>query len=298
MSQREHVPVLLLPALEFLDIARKGTYIDCTLGMGGHALEILRRNTLAKIIGFDIDAESLEEAKKKLVPFANRVRLFQADFRLALDLNIPFSNVRGVLFDLGISSYQLDSPQRGFSYNLDGPLDMRMDTRNKLTAQKIIASYTEPKLAQLFWEYGELKQSRKLARRIVSQRKIQPLETTQALRLLVEDVCQWRPQKGKLHPAAKVFQALRIEVNQELKELAAFLENLAHRLPRRARIVAISFHSLEDRIIKHTFLRLAAPEQGEPLLRVLTKKPVTPAEAEIAFNPRCHSAKLRAAERI
>ena len=175
---------------------------------------------------------------------------------------------------------------------------MRMDLRSKTTASKILHKYSEHKLAEIFRQYGELRQARLLAREIVSRRKIRKMEKTTELRRLIEEVCRWRPQKGKIHPAAKVFQAIRIEVNQELKGLADFLEIIIKKLTTGARIVAISFHSLEDRIIKQTFVRLARSNDGNPLLKVLTRKPITPTEKEIAENSRARSAKMRVGERL
>lgn len=298
MNGNGHIPVLLEEVLAYLDIEREGIYIDCTLGLAGHAFQIVTRNPKATLIGFDVDEISLLEAKKKLQPYAERVLLYHSDFRYLPGLKIEFSDIRGVLFDFGLSSFQLDSPRRGFSFNQEGPLDMRMDLRNKLTASKIINKYSEHHLAQILREYGEFRQAKRLAREIVSRRKLKKFETTSQLRLIVEEICRWRPQKGKTHPAAKVFQALRIEVNQELKSLRDFLEKTVHLLPRKARIIAISFHSLEDRIIKHTFAQLAFPKDTPPLLKILTKKPVVPTEEEIAVNFRSRSAKMRAAERI
>lgn len=298
MIANEHIPVLLEEALQYLDIQREGTYIDCTLGLGGHALEILKRNPRANLLGFDVDELSLRQARRRLAPYADRLTLYLSDFRYLPDLDLDFSRIRGILIDLGISSFQLNAPERGFSFNQDGPLDMRMDQRNKTTALRIIEKYSEPRLADIFQEYGELKQTRRLAREIVSRRKTKTLETTGALRQIVEDIYRWRPQKGKIHPAAKVFQALRIEVNQELRDLDSFLERVVKKTPDKTRLVVISFHSLEDRIIKHTFLRLASPEQGQGILRILTKKPVGPSEEEVSRNSRSHSAKLRAAEKI
>ncbi len=298
MIGSSHIPVLLEEVMEYLDIGRKGVYIDCTLGLGGHTSEILKRNPEAEVIGIDIDEKALLEARDRLQPFAERVRLYHADFRYLPDLETDFSRVKGILCDLGFSSFQLDTPDRGFSFSQEGPLDMRMDLRNHTTAAKIIHKYPEHKLAEIFRRYGELRQARLLAREIVSRRKVRKIEKTTELRRIVEQVCRWRPQKGKIHPAAKVFQAIRIEVNQELEGLADFLETIIGKIARGARIVAISFHSLEDRIVKHTFSRLADSNNGHPLLRILTKKPLTPTEKEIAENPRARSAKLRAGERI
>jgi len=297
MKGKDHIPVLLEEVLDYLHLNGNGIFIDCTLGLGGHALEVLKRNPKISLIGFDIDEKSLLEAKKRLASYSARVTLYHSDFRYLPDLNINFPSVRAVLLDLGLSSFQLDSPERGFSFNLEGPLDMRMDLRNKLTASKIIYKYSEAKLSQIFREYGEIRQAKILAREIVSRRKTKSIETTTQLRQIVEEVCGWRPQKGKIHPAAKVFQALRIEVNQELANLSGFLEKIAQKVFKSARIAVISFHSLEDRIIKHTFAHLAG-RNNHPLLRIVTKKPVIPSTEEITQNSRARSAKLRVAERI
>ena len=219
MSSNGHIPVLLKDVLEFLDVHREGVYIDCTLGLGGHSLEILQTNPNAHVIGFDIDEKSLILAKERLLPFADRLSLYHSDYRYIPDLNIDFSEIKGILIDLGMSSFQLDSPERGFSYHHDGPLDMRMDQRNNFTASKVINKYSEPKLAQVFRDYGELRQAKRLAHEIVSRRKRDKIETTHQLLQVIEDICRWHPQKGKSHPASRVFQALRIEVNQELKNL-------------------------------------------------------------------------------
>jgi 16S rRNA (cytosine1402-N4)-methyltransferase len=298
MSEKGHVPVLLHEVLEYLDIAREGIYIDGTIGLAGHAVEILKNNPKASLIGMDIDERALDMAKKTLLPYSERTRLYLGDFRLLPGLDIDFSAVRGLFLDLGLSSFQLDAPERGFSFNQEGPLDMRMDLRNKTTAFKIVDTYSEPKLGQLFQQYGELRQAKRLAREIVARRKVRKFETTTELRRVIEDVCYWIPQKGKIHPAAKVFQALRIEVNGELQGLAEFLETMAGSVAPGARIVVISFHSLEDRIVKHTLARLAGADQEPSVMRILTKKPVTPADEEVAANSRARSAKLRAAERL
>jgi len=171
MSGNGHIPVLLKDVLEFLDVHREGVYIDCTLGLGGHSLEILQTNPKAHVIGFDIDEKSLILAKEKLQPFADRFSLYHSDYRYIPDLNIDFSEIKGILIDLGMSSFQLDSPERGFSYLHDGPLDMRMDQRNNFTASKVINKYSEPKLAHVFRDYGELRQAKRLAHEIVSRRK-------------------------------------------------------------------------------------------------------------------------------
>ncbi len=298
MTEKGHCPVLRSEVLEFLDVGREGVYVDCTLGLAGHAVAILERNPRASLVGLDRDELSLRQARERLTPFAGRVRLFQADFKDLAALDLDFREVRGVLVDLGISSFQLDSPERGFSFNQEGPLDMRMDQRSKITAGKVLHTYSEPRLAELFETYGELPHSRRLAREIVRLRKLGRIETTSDLRCLVEEIYRWRPQKGKIHPAAKAFQALRIEVNRELEGLAEFIEGIVRGSVPGTRFVAISFHSLEDRIVKHTFASLASSRDSRPLLAVLTKKPVMAGPEEVAANSRSRSAKLRAAERV
>jgi len=298
MTENGHLPVLPTEVIAFLDAGRDGIYIDCTLGLAGHALALLERNPRARLIGLDRDGESLEIARERLKPYAKRVTLYQAEFKDLPGLDVPFAKVRGILADLGISSFQLDSPERGFSYMHEGPLDMRMDRRLKTTAAKILHTYPEQKLAEILAKYGELAQTRRLAREIVHLRKLGRLETTGDLRLLIERIYQWRPQKGRIHPAAKAFQALRIEINQELEGLGAFIDGTVRLAAKGTRFVIISFHSLEDRIVKQAFHALACPEDGAPLLAILTKKPVMASDAEVAANSRARSAKLRAAERV
>ena len=298
MNPSQHIPVLLQETMHFLDVSRDGIYVDCTIGLGGHSYEILKRNPNAELVGFDIDEKSLLLAKERLMDFSERVQLYHSDFRYLPDLNLDFSRIRGVLLDLGMSSFQLNTPERGFSYNLNGPLDMRMDFRNKTTAEKILSKYSERQLEHIFREYGELRQAHRLAREIAHRRKMKPIETTRQLLSIIESVCRWRPQKGKIHPAAKVFQAIRIEVNQELKDLSLFLDRLVGMVKKGTRIIAISFHSLEDRIIKHTFMEMSSSKESTPYLKILTRKPVVPTSEEIAVNSRSRSAKLRCAEKI
>ncbi|MFW6140352.1 MAG: 16S rRNA (cytosine(1402)-N(4))-methyltransferase RsmH [Acidobacteriota bacterium] len=298
MSKQAHIPVLLEEIMSYLDIQKKGIYLDCTMGPGGHSAEILKRSPEAQIIGFDLDEKSLIKAKENLKDFAERAALYHSDFRYIPELKIDFSAVRGILLDLGVSSFQLDDPKRGFSYQKKGPLDMRMDLRNKTTASKIINKSSEKKLAQIFREYGELKQAKILAKEIYTRRKTKKIKTTKQLLKLTEEVCRWRPQRGKTHPAARVFQALRIEVNQELKDLDEFLEKIIKLTPKNTRTAVISFHSLEDRIVKHTMKKLASPKLDPPLITILTKKPVTPNKKEIEANFRARSAKLRVSRNI
>ncbi len=298
MKEKGHLPVLLEEVLDFLEPSREGVYVDCTLGLAGHAIAILERNPRSSIIGLDRDELSLQEARVSLIPYSDRVRIYHADFRYLAEIDIDFAAVRGVLIDLGISSFQLDSPERGFSFSKEGPLDMRIDRRSKVTAERILQSYSEQKLAKMFASHGELSHTRRLAREIVGRRKLGLIRTTTDLRETIEQVYQWRPQKGKIHPAAKAFQALRIEVNEELDGLGEFLEETVRRSVLGTRFVAISFHSLEDRIVKHTFAGLASSGEGPSSLKILTKKPVMAGDPEVAANSRARSAKLRAAERI
>jgi 16S rRNA (cytosine1402-N4)-methyltransferase len=298
MTENGHCPVLLTEALEFLDVGREGVYVDCTLGLAGHAAAILERNPRASLVGLDRDELSLRQAQVKLEPFGGRIRLYHSDFKYLPGLGVDFREVRGVLVDLGISSFQLDSAERGFSFNQPGPLDMRMDQRSKITAGKVVHEYSEQKLADLFQAYGELPHSRRLAREVVRLRKLGRVETTSDLKAVIEEVYRWRPQKGKIHPAAKAFQALRIEVNGELDGLREFFEETIRMSVAGTRFVAISFHSLEDRIVKHTFADLASGRDQDPLLSILTRKPVTAGAVEVAVNSRARSAKLRAAERV
>jgi 16S rRNA (cytosine1402-N4)-methyltransferase len=295
MIGRDHIPVLLEDVLNLLDAGRPGLYLDGTLGLAGHSQEILKRNPNARLVGFDRDADALAEAQIRLRPYERRADLYQADFRRLLEVDLDWSEMRGVLLDLGMSSFQLDDPARGFSHSLDGPLDMRMDRRQHLDAARVIDKYSEPKLAEIFRNYGELKQAAKLARMIASRRRMTKIESTAQLRRMVEEVCRWIPQKGKIHPAAKVFQALRIEVNGELEGLGDFLVQVIDRLPAGGRLAVISFHSLEDRIVKHTFADLARPSESEPVVELLTKHPLVPSDEEISRNSRSRSAKLRAA---
>ena len=298
MTGRDHIPVLLDESLTLLDAGRPGVYIDGTLGLAGHSREILKRNPGARLVGFDRDEAALAEAQRRLSPYQNRIALYHADFRRLLEVEIDWASVRGVFLDLGMSSFQLDDPARGFSHQLDGPLDMRMDRRQHLDAARVIDKYPEARLADLFRNYGELRPAAKLARMIASRRRMTKIESTVQLRTIVEEVCRWIPQKGKTHPAAKVFQALRIEVNEELAGLGEFLESVIARLPEDGRLAVICFHSLEDRIVKHTFLQAARPDQETgrrpAQVELLTKHPVVPGEAEISRNSRSRSAKLRA----
>jgi 16S rRNA (cytosine1402-N4)-methyltransferase len=286
------MPVLAAEALHWLRIEPGGTYVDATVGLGGHALEIARRLTTGRLVGLDRDAGALEIARERLKEFAGKVVLVQADFsridEVARELNLP--PVKGILADLGVSSLQLDTAERGFSFRLAGPLDMRMDSRMALTAADIVNETAEAELADLLYRLGEERDSRRIARAIVRAR---PIRSTEHLATVVAGARTSRGRQ-KLHPATKTFLALRIAVNRELEELGQFLDRAPATLAPGGRWVVLSYHSLEDRLVKQEFRRLA----GEGVLKVLTRKVVRPSQAEIAANPRARSAKMRVAEKM
>jgi 16S rRNA (cytosine1402-N4)-methyltransferase len=291
-----HVPVLLQDAIEFLNVRAEGTYADCTLGLAGHATEIAKRlGPNGRLIGFDRDPEAMALAKAKLDEVctelgsqAPQVTLIGAAFSSIAESVEPAS-LDGILADFGVSSLQLNEAHRGFSFMVDGPLDMRMDTRSGPTAAQVVNEANERELADLIYEYGDERRSRRIARAIVRGR---PMTTTGELSRIVASAAPAMKQE-KIHPATRTFQALRIYVNRELDEIKALLEAAPGLLKPSGRLVVISFHSLEDRIAKDS-LRDGA-HQG--IWEVLTKKPVTASDAEIDRNPRSRSAKLRAAER-
>jgi 16S rRNA (cytosine1402-N4)-methyltransferase len=280
-DERSHAPVLVGAVTDLL--TGRATVLDMTLGAGGHA-EALLRTGVQRVIGVDRDPDALEIAARRLEPFADRLRLVRSTFA-DVEVDEP---VDGVLYDLGVSSMQLDRPERGFGYRQDGPLDMRMGAEGP-TAAELVNELAEEELANLIFEFGGEHRSRRIARAIVRARERSPIGTTDALARVVAGALGRRP--GGPHPARRTFQALRIAVNRELEELAASLPRAVGFLAPGGRVVVLSYHSLEDRIVKRTFL------EDERLLR-LTKKPVMPDAAEIASNPRARSARLRAAERI
>jgi 16S rRNA (cytosine1402-N4)-methyltransferase len=284
----DHRPVLLDEALELLAVKRGGSYVDGTLGLGGHAAEILRRSAPdGRLLGTDRDGHSLALARAKLAEFGERVSLFQADFR-DIPALLAGSSVDGILLDLGMSSAQLDDPGRGLSFQLEGPLDMRLDRSEGVTAGEVVNRMRERELADLLYRYGEETASRRIARAIVEAR---PLRTTRELAEVVKRAAPWSRRPG-LHPATRTFQALRIHVNRELEGLGEALLSLARTLRPGGRMAVIAFHSLEDREVKQAFRDLAS--EG---FRPLTKKPVRPGEREVGGNPRARSARLRGIER-
>jgi 16S rRNA (cytosine1402-N4)-methyltransferase len=280
--------------LAFLQPERGGLFVDCTVGMGGHALALLEAGA-TRVIGLDRDPAALRIAAETLSRYRDRVELVHSDYRAiasVLDAR-GIDCVNGTLTDMGISSYQLQAEGRGFSFQRDDPLDMRMDTTAGATAADLLRTAEEPEIADAIYQYGEERFSRRIARAIVQTRVTAPLETTAQLAAIVRRAI---PRHGfsRIDPATRTFQALRIWVNRELEGIDAFLRTVAQRLETGARLVAITFHSLEDRIVKHT-LRALAPREGGPL-RIVTKKPITAQPDELERNPRARSAKLRAAE--
>ena len=295
-SSERHVPVLLNEAIEYLQVRPGSTILDCTLGLAGHASEIVRRlGPAGKLIGFDRDPQALglardrlDEVCRELGSQAPMVTLIGEAFSAA-PLHVAPASVDGVLADIGVSSLQLDEASRGFSFMADGILDMRMDTRSGPTAAQVVNEASERELADLIYEYGEERRSRRIARAIVRGR---PVTTTGQLARIVAQAAPAMKQ-DRIHPATRTFQALRIHVNRELDEIKALMEAAPRLLKPSGRLAVISFHSLEDRIVKDA-LRDGA---HNGIWTVLTKKPVTAGEAEIEHNPRSRSAKLRAAER-
>jgi 16S rRNA (cytosine1402-N4)-methyltransferase len=270
--------------------------VDCTVGLGGHAAALLDAGA-SRVIGLDRDEDALRVARERLAPFGGRVELVHSDYRdlgRVLDgRQIP--GIDGALADLGVSSMQLDAAGRGFSFRRDEPLDMRMDRTAGATAAELLRDVAEEDLADVIFRHGEERFSRRIARAIVESRATRPIETTGQLAQIVRRAVPVRGRQ-RIDPATRTFQALRIWVNRELEGLDAFLAAACERLLVGARLAVITFHSLEDRIVKHTFRALA--QAGRLAIRILTKRPLTPGEAELDRNPRARSAKLRAVERF
>ena len=290
-----HVPVMTAEILQFLRPEHGGLFVDCTVGLGGHARALLEAGA-TRLVGLDRDLDALARAAETLAPWRERVELVHADYRAIADVldERQIAAVDGTLADLGVSSMQFDAPGRGFSFQRDEPLDMRMDRSQGETAADFIARATEVELADTIFRYGEERFSRRIARALVETRRETPVTSTAQLASIVRRSI---PRRGymRIDPATRTFQALRIWVNRELDGLDRFLEATVSRLRAGARVAIITFHSLEDRIVKHT---LRALERNEALIRVLTKKPLTPDENELQRNPRARSAKLRVAERM
>lgn len=307
-----HVPVLLGECIEALDIKPDGIYLDGTMGGGGHSYEIVRRLTAGgKLVAVDKDADAHEAAQKRLQDFKDRIIFVRDDFKnacAALD-GLGIGGLDGVLLDLGVSSYQLDNAERGFSYMKDAPLDMRMDRGQRLTAYDVINGYTQERLTEIFREYGEEKLAARIAAKIAAERSKAPVETTLQLAEIVEKCYPAATRRKFGHPAKRVFQAVRIEVNGELAELGESVTALARRLKPDGRMAVITFHSLEDRIVKNAFRQLSLSCTCPPDFPVcvcgkvkeaelVNNKPITAGAAELAVNPRAESAKLRIIRKI
>lgn len=271
-----------------------GFFVDATLGGGGHSEELLRYRPEIRVMAFDRDPEAVQIASKRLVEFGERFQAIHSNFCRMTEWIKP-STVDGVIMDLGVSWYQLAHAERGFSFQQDGPLDMRMNPQDKLTAAEVVNTWQEKELARIFWEFGEERHSRQVARSVVEARRHCALRTTRELADLIARVVR-RPARGrKIHPATRVFQAIRLVVNDELGALKEGLEKAWQCLRAGGRFVVISFHSLEDRIVKNQFRKWGI---GEGTGKILNKKPMRPSEEEIRNNPRARSAKLRAIEKV
>ena len=307
-----HRPVLLREAIELLGAAHGGVFVDGTLGLGGHSEAILESSLDARVIGIDRDREALELARERLAQYGSRFQGVHANFRdiARVTQEANEQDVRGVLVDLGVSSLQFDTGERGFSFRHDAPLDMRMDASgSEETAAELLARLPEEEIARIIFEYGEERRSRRIAKWIVERRERgEPIQTTKELSDLAGRAVGYR-KTDKVHPATRTFQALRIAVNRELEGLSEFVEEAIDLLQPDGRFVAISFHSLEDRIMKQTLRRLAGQCECDPrapvcscgarrAVEILTRRPLVASEEEVSENPRARSAKLRACRKI
>ena len=305
-----HQPVLLKEVIELMGVKPGGRYIDGTVGAGGHASAIMEKAGFGgQLLGIDRDAAALARTAEKLSKWGSGCVLEQGDFAdmIAMAERHDLKDVDGVLLDLGMSSDQVDSPERGFSFLQDGPLDMRMDLSQELTAAKLVNEIGEPALADLLWRLGEEAASRRIAKRICEERARRPIETTAQLAEIVSEAMGGR--RGRIHPATRTFQALRMAVNSELESLERGLDAALNLVAPGGRVAVISFHSLEDRVVKQKFVGHAGrweslPAGGRhwvgerPAVRRITRKPVTASDGELAENPRARSAKLRVVERV
>ncbi len=290
----QHIPVMVEEVMTFLKCDSGCTYVDATLGGGGHASEILKRTAPdGVVIGMEWDGDALAEARNSLLPFGERIKIFRENFIHLPDL-MKAESVDGILLDLGLSSLQVEKEGRGFSFKGEGPLDMRMDQRMHQTAADLVNRLSSGELEYTLFHYGEESWAKKIAKAIVYERERKPIETTQALRKIIHHSIPRRFHPRRIDPATKTFQALRIRVNDELENLGKILETGWTLLKKGGRMCIISFHSLEDRMVKGAFRKL----EKEGMMRILTKKPVTPSEEERERNPRSRSAKLRCAERV
>lgn len=306
----EHIPVLLNEVIEGLQIDPDGIYVDGTVGMGGHSYEIAKRLTTGRLIAIDRDPYALSRSQERLAPFGDRVTFLRGNFTdiQSILASIGISRVNGILLDIGVSSPQIDNPERGFSYMNDGPLDMRMDPTQELTAERLLATADERTLEVIFWKYGEERWGRKIADHIVQYREQKSIQTTKQLADIVKGAIPRRHQ-GDGHPAKRVFQALRIAVNDELNALTGALSQAMELLAPGGRLCVITFHSLEDRIVKQFLVDknrdcICPPEipicvcDHRRVARIITRKPISASKEELVANTRAQSAKLRIGEKI
>ena len=307
----KHIPVMLNECIEGLNIKPEGIYLDGTLGGAGHSSEIVKRLTTGKLIAIDKDEQALSAAKERLKDYSDKVIYIHDDFKNAIENldKLCIGKIDGVLLDLGVSSYQLDNAERGFSYNADAPLDMRMDQSQSLTAYDVVNKYSEKEIADILFKYGEEKLSRKIAFNIIKAREKKEIKTTLELAQIVQDSYPAKLRWKGGNPCKRTFQAIRIEVNGELRGLSEAIEALTLRLNEGGRICVITFHSLEDRIAKQIFVYLEkdciCPKEQlictcgkRQDIKIITKHPIIPSDKELEENKRSQSAKLRIAERI
>ncbi|WP_326908187.1 16S rRNA (cytosine(1402)-N(4))-methyltransferase RsmH [Sedimentibacter sp. MB31-C6] len=305
-----HTSVLLKESIDGLNIKKDGIYVDATLGGGGHTCEILKRAIDGKVIGIDQDDYAIDRARERLKEFDNFTAVnsnFKNIDKVLNELNID--KIDGIIFDLGVSSFQLDIPERGFSYNNDMPLDMRMDKSQTTTARHIVNGYDEEELTRILKDYGEENWAARIAKFIVQEREIEFIETTGQLVSIIKKAIPKQVRQEGSHPAKRTFQAIRIEVNKELEILETTIKSAVDRLKHKGRICVITFHSLEDRIIKNTYVNLnkdciCPPEFPQCIcdhrrkLKIITKKPIVASDEELNENRRARSAKLRIGERV
>lgn len=308
----EHTTVLLKEAVDGLNIKSDGIYVDCTLGGAGHSSLILSKlGARGKLFAFDQDETAIEHAKEKLAEYGDRLEIIKSNFLyLKEELeNRGISKVDGILYDLGVSSPQLDTPERGFSYHHDAPLDMRMDNEADISAYDVINHWAYEDLVRIFFRYGEEKFSKQIARKIEAARMVKPIETTAELVELIKDAIPAPARRKGGHPAKRVFQAVRIAVNDELAVFEKSLNQAIDLLNPEGRISVITFHSLEDRICKAAFKKASEtpnlppglpiiPDEYKPILKLIARKPILPSEEELEQNNRARSAKLRIAEKL
>lgn len=305
-----HVSILLKECMDGLDIKPDGIYVDGTLGGGGHTFKLIQFIGDGKVIGIDQDQDALEAATKRLSIFGDKFIPVHDNFSNILDVleTLEIKKIDGFLLDLGVSSYQLDEAERGFSYMNDGQLDMRMNQEDELTAYEVVNTYSEDELTRIIREYGEENWANRIAKFIVEARSEKPIETTYELVDIIKNAIPASARKDGPHPAKRTFQAIRIEVNNELKIIEKTIEDAVSAMNRGGRVAIITFHSLEDRIVKNTFKKLAQgcicpPEfpvcicNNKPKVKIISRKPILPSDREVLDNPRARSAKLRIAEK-